>query len=60
MFTWLVHMIRRFICNIATNNVGLFYLLAWFPLTASKKELDYCHHKVNIWVTSRVTERFDI
>lgn len=39
---------------------NLFYVLAQFPLTISERELEFCHQKLNIQVSFRVTQRVEI
>ena len=38
------------------NIKNIFHIFALFPSATSKRELDYFHQKVNMWVTSRVAE----
>ena len=43
--------------NRAQNICTLFHILAQFPFTITESALDYYHEKVNVRVTSQITER---
>ena len=45
------------IYNLGQNICRLFHFLAQLLFTTSETELDYYHHKANVWLVSRVVER---
>ena len=48
---------RKENCYYGKNLCRLFHILAQFPFTTSKSELDYYHQKVNVRVGLRVAEQ---
>ena len=50
---------KNFFYNLGQNIFRLFHFLTQFVFTTRKTELDYYHHRANVRVASRVTERLN-